>query len=90
MSIVPQVPVRGRAFNVKGFRLGITEERVHAIFARLMPGSILDLWMDKKMHLVGRIYVTAPIESVFPEFSACADSSGGDILIDVGPLQLFI
>merc|ERR1712224_224912 len=87
---VQRVPVRGRAFNIKGFRRGISQDRVEQVFLCLMPGSILDLWYDKKMKMVGRIYVTPAIESVFPEFSACAGSNGEDISIEVGPFELMI
>ena len=87
------IPARGRTFNVKGFRYGLSEEKVTHVFSQLLPGSFADLWQEerfKKPMLVGRLYVSPEIESVYPEFKACAMNPGKDVPIAIGPFELFI
>ena len=85
------VPARGRAFNLKGFRLGLTEQKITAVFSTLLPGCLLDLWeLEPSGKIVGRVYVSSEIESVYPEFTACAENPGKDLSIAIGPFELFI
>ena len=86
------IPVRGRAFNVKGFRPGLKVETVLSVFHTLMPGCLIDAWNERtgNMRLVARVYVSRDIESVYPEFSLCAEKPGIDVPIEIGPFELAI
>ena len=87
------ISARGRTFRVKGFRKGLSEEKVSYVFSQLLPGSYADLWTEKRSRntmLVGRLYVPPQIETVYPEFKACAENPGKDVPITIGPFELFI
>ena len=87
------VPIRGSAFNVKGFRKGVSYGYVRTVFNGLLPGSYIDLWEQKRgkqTHHYGRVSVTEAIMETYPEFCEALYNPGKSVPIEIGPFELMI